>query len=173
MSTVVPGAVSGAVIDESWGDLVASLLTAHDALLEEQGELNPYAPAWSSLGSPQPSKGNGFLVGDYVRAGRMVHFRIKLTAGSSTTFGNGLWKFTLPSSPDTSIAADTPMGRWTAVDASSGNRYAGDILGIDAANCYGTFQASGATTQSSLGTGGPFTPANSDAWSIAGTYVEL
>ena len=54
-----------------------------------------YSPTWTGSSS-NPFLGNGTLVGRYKEIGKTVFIYIKLTAGSSTTFGTGYWKFTLP-----------------------------------------------------------------------------
>lgn len=55
-----------------------------------------YTPVWSTHNTTQPSIGNGTLQGAYKAVGKTVFFRIRFVAGSSTTFGDGLWGFSLP-----------------------------------------------------------------------------
>lgn len=62
-----------------------------------------YTPSWTAA-TTNPSVGNGSLVGAVRQMGSLVHFRLLLTAGSSTTFGSGAWKMTLPVIP--------APGRW-------------------------------------------------------------
>lgn len=54
-----------------------------------------YTVSWTSTGT-QPSIGNGTLLGRYTLHGRAVHLNIQMTAGSSTSFGSGNWRFTAP-----------------------------------------------------------------------------
>lgn len=56
-----------------------------------------YTPVWSWTGGAV-SLGNGTLTGRWCRIGKLVHFKIYWTAGSTTTFGTGTggWEFTLP-----------------------------------------------------------------------------
>lgn len=54
-----------------------------------------WTPTWSCSVS-NPSLGNGSLVGAYHRVGSTVDFRLRFVAGSTTTFGEGLWGFTVP-----------------------------------------------------------------------------
>lgn len=49
------------------------------------------------------SIGNGSLVSKYSQVGKIVYVKIDITAGSTTSIGNGL-TFTLPSSPVESVA---------------------------------------------------------------------
>ena len=54
-----------------------------------------YTPVWS-CSVTNPSLGNGSLTGAYKAIGKTVEFRLRFVAGSTTTFGEGLWAFTLP-----------------------------------------------------------------------------
>ncbi len=54
-----------------------------------------YAPVWTS-GKIQPDIGNGTLIGSYVRQGAFVSVAIKLIAGTTTKFGVGDLRFSLP-----------------------------------------------------------------------------
>lgn len=54
-----------------------------------------YTPTW--IGSiSNPSIGNGTLTGAYKRIGSTVFFRIRLTVGSTTSFGSGSYSLSLP-----------------------------------------------------------------------------
>lgn len=55
-----------------------------------------WTPVWSCSVTP-PSLGNGTLAGAYKATGKTVEFRLRFVAGSTTTYGEGLWSFTLPS----------------------------------------------------------------------------
>lgn len=57
-----------------------------------------FTPVWSCA-TTAPVLGNGTLVGAYAQAGKLTHFRFLLTAGSTTTFGTGQWRMTLPVAP--------------------------------------------------------------------------
>jgi hypothetical protein len=54
-----------------------------------------WTPTWSCSVNP-PSLGNGTLTGSYHQVGKTVDFRMRFVAGSTTTFGEGLWGFTMP-----------------------------------------------------------------------------
>jgi hypothetical protein len=57
-----------------------------------------YTPAWTAT-TTNPVLGNGSLVAAYKRAdeaSRLVYLRLRLVAGSSTSFGTGFWRFSLP-----------------------------------------------------------------------------
>jgi hypothetical protein len=54
-----------------------------------------YTPTWTAS-TTNPSLGNGALTGRYKAIGKTVFLQIQFEAGSSTTFGSGHWKFSLP-----------------------------------------------------------------------------
>jgi hypothetical protein len=54
-----------------------------------------YTPTWTAT-TTNPVLGNGALAGYYIRTGDVVWFRIVLVAGSTTTFGSGTYRFSLP-----------------------------------------------------------------------------
>ena len=55
-----------------------------------------YTPSWTSTGT-QPVMGNGSSVGRYRRIGTTGFLNGVLTAGTTTTFGTGEWRLSLPS----------------------------------------------------------------------------
>ena len=55
-----------------------------------------YSPTWSGSGTA-PTIGNGTIAGRYKKVGKTVFLNVKLTMGSTSTFGTGVWNFTLPS----------------------------------------------------------------------------
>lgn len=63
-----------------------------------QADWISYTPTWSAQ-STAPSLGNGSLIGRYMKIGRTVYVFIRLTVGSTTTFGTGSWSFSLPFPP--------------------------------------------------------------------------
>ncbi|HUX69017.1 MAG TPA: hypothetical protein VMV41_00740 [Cellulomonadaceae bacterium] len=54
-----------------------------------------YTPAWTAT-TTNPVLGNGALTGAYARTGKVVHYTILLSPGSTTTFGAGTYLFSLP-----------------------------------------------------------------------------
>lgn len=57
--------------------------------------LRSYAVAWTGSVA-DPAIGNGTLQGYYSRQGAQITVQINLSIGSTTTFGNGGWRFSLP-----------------------------------------------------------------------------
>lgn len=54
-----------------------------------------YTPVWSST-STQPVLNNGIIYGEYVQRSSSVDLYIELTMGSTTTYGLGTYRFSLP-----------------------------------------------------------------------------
>jgi len=54
-----------------------------------------WVPTWTATGTA-PSLGNGTLTGRYTMVGKTVFAQLRLTMGSTTTYGTGSWLFSLP-----------------------------------------------------------------------------
>lgn len=54
-----------------------------------------YTPTWSSSGT-QPALGNGTIIGGYTTKGKLAFVRATLIMGSTTTYGTGTWRMSLP-----------------------------------------------------------------------------
>ena len=55
-----------------------------------------YTPTWAA-NTGSPTIGNGTLTGKYVQIGKLLHFKIALTFGSTTSVGTStVWRFGLP-----------------------------------------------------------------------------
>jgi hypothetical protein len=76
-----------------------------------------YTPTWSASGV-NPSLGNGSITGHYMKAGNMYLVKVKLTMGSTTTFGAGGYVFSLPA-----VATHTMTNTARAVDTGTGVAY--------------------------------------------------
>lgn len=59
------------------------------------GGWTAYTPVWTAA-TTNPSLGNGTLTGQYMKIGRTCHVMIKLVMGSTTTYGSGSWRISLP-----------------------------------------------------------------------------
>jgi len=55
-----------------------------------------YVPAWSCASGAAPVLGNGSLSGRYQQFGKLVVGNVYFGVGSTTTFGGGVWRFSLP-----------------------------------------------------------------------------
>lgn len=54
-----------------------------------------YTPVWTGS-TTNPVIGNGSITGSYIRYGKMCYVKIKILAGSTTTYGSGIYYVTLP-----------------------------------------------------------------------------
>ena len=63
--------------------------------LKYTGDWISYTPAWTAS-TTNPVIGNGELTGGYRRIGDNAEFWVKLVAGSTTTFGSGDYRISLP-----------------------------------------------------------------------------
>lgn len=77
-----------------------------------------FTPAWTAAGVA-PVLGNGTLSGRFVQIGKLVSYTMFFQAGSTTTFGTGVWNFTLPVTASASLPASTPIGVVYSLDASA------------------------------------------------------
>jgi hypothetical protein len=74
-----------------------------------------YTPAWTSSGT-QPAIGNGILEGRYTRINKLLIVSFILVAGSTTTFGTGNYRFSMPVSI---VQGQANMGWGVVFDASA------------------------------------------------------
>ncbi len=110
------------------GDILPASGTPFTQVLSGSGAVVPdqmttYTPTWSSAANPQPAIGNGVLVGKYLQIGALVFAQIFFKAGTTTTFGTGVWNFSLPIAPalfGTSIILGSGGMLW---DISAGTIY--------------------------------------------------
>lgn len=84
--------VDGDLLDVAWAEEITDAL---NAMLPFTQAWTTFVPAWSSSGT-QPAIGNGTLTGQYIRAGNTVIAWGTLTVGSTTTFGTGSYRLSLP-----------------------------------------------------------------------------
>lgn len=147
------------------GELVtAALLNTHlrDNLKAIGDAWTAYTPTWTSSGTA-PAIGNGTLTGAYLKAGKLVVFRLKLTIGSTTTVGTSTYRFGLPVA---AIGLDVPVGQGLVFDTSaSDRRFCG-------AYTTATTEVTLRTTNDNavVSATGPFAWATGDTIDITGTY---
>lgn len=90
-----------------------------------------YLPTWTS--ATPPALGNGTLVGQYKIRHRECLARVRVTAGSTTTFGTGTYTWSLPFTSATFTNAAFPgVGR--VFDNSTTTTYVGQVNVASAAN---------------------------------------
>jgi hypothetical protein len=130
------------------------------------GTWTSYTPAWTGSVT-NPVLGNGTIAGRYSKVGKMVDFSIKITAGSTTTFGSGPWSLSLP------VAA-------ASVIDMIGNVLIGDLTGTSMYSMGAAYIPDGGTTLQAYAGGKndgalvsatyPQTWANGDRLWVTGRY---
>lgn len=104
-------------------------------LAANQAAWTAYTPTWTCSGTP-PALGNGTLAARYKQVGKRVQVVISLVAGSTTTFGNNLWTFSLPVNAFSGAAPWTnnmgAIGTTFAQDSSAATVYTGVVSYNDA-----------------------------------------
>lgn len=122
-----------------------------------------YVPQWLGA-TTNPVIGNGSIVAAYMQAGKLVHFRIRIVMGSTTTYGSGAWTFGLPVAAvlSTDSAIDCSV---FLKDVSAPARYLRSAY-LNTTTLIAPCDAAGALVNSTS----PFVWANTDILSIAGTY---
>lgn len=130
-----------------------------------------YTPTWTAT-TTNPSLGNGILEAKYALVGGLCTVRGNLAPGSTTTYGSGEWRFSLPFTAATLGHADFHWcGSATAID-----RLAAWFPGQCRVASGTAYVMCISPTTASGGTGGewnatrPFTWANTDAMSFTVTY---
>lgn len=112
---------SGHAFDESNVVAVGATLTddstASNIVDLRQVAPQAYTPTWTAA-SVNPTLGDGTLVGLASKRGRVVTVQLRLIAGTTTTFGTGVWYFSLPFVPSTTQQA---VGAAHAVDSGTTN----------------------------------------------------
>lgn len=130
------------------------------------GEVITYTPTWTAA-SANPAIGTGAITGEWQQLGRHVRFRIRLGAGATTTFGTGIYSFSLPVASIAFTPNDWVVGSALALDSS------GPVAEVGVA-----FLATTTTIQVlTHGAAGqvaptvPFTWADNDSLRIEGGYI--
>lgn len=95
-----------------------------------------YDTVWTA-GGTAPALGNGTLTSQFSMNGKLITASIDFTAGTTTTFGTGLWYFTLPVMPTVYL-----VGGASLYNATVGTEYGGVSLRISGQNVYGLYQTS-------------------------------
>lgn len=130
------------------------------------GEWTNFTPTWTASSS-NPSIGDGLIEGRYKMVGKTVHVWMMMTAGSTTTFGTGEYKVSLPV-PARAIASVV----LSLVMYDNGTRHYNSLAHNDyttGASLNNTsvtlFWDTGVVTNTA-----PFTWANGDWFIVSGTY---
>lgn len=130
-----------------------------------------YTPAWTSTGTA-PTIGNGSIVGASITTGpKTIDWYMTITMGSTTTYGTGSYRFSLPVAASTRAAGSTLNIAGLLTDTGTA------IWGVQACRIITSttieLLAPTATADARLAVVAqtvPFTWANTDIVSIAGRY---
>ncbi|QMP84416.1 hypothetical protein HUN42_00038 [Streptomyces phage Dagobah] len=132
------------------------------------GEWQDFTPTWTAS-TTNPSIGaNGTLLGRYVQIGGKVYFSIKVTGGSSTSWGSGSYSWALP----VIAAAEIEMvGTCFVGDSSAGSAgYSTGIAFIGAGASTVSGYIGGKNASSIVSNANPQTFATGDRIWLSGTY---
>lgn len=140
-----------------------------EARVDSLGLWRTYTPAWTSTGT-QPSVGNGTMTGRYCQVGKRLFVQIKFVAGSTTTFGTGDYRLSLPIPANAATPNAIPLGAATMTD--TGNTERGGIARFITKTTIEILHDGNGdgiwTTR--WGPTSPFTFGNADGVALAGEY---
>ncbi len=148
-----------------------NLATYRDALKATSEAWTSYGSgaSWTSSGTA-PALGNGTWNAAYCQIGKLVHFRIQITMGSTTTFGTGAYRLALPVAPKAGIrwsfwgeAQDTGTANYSLRGSYDSTAGVGTVIGVSRIG-------GGAAADSSVTNTAPHTWANTDILTMAGTF---
>jgi hypothetical protein len=124
-----------------------------------------YTPTWTGSGG-NPAIGNGTIGGLYVAAGKLIHFKIRIVMGSTTTYGSGNYSLSLP----VAIATNGVLGaQCQFIDGASLYYHGTSFLESSTTFRIGLVSNAAANITSITPTS-PFTWANTDVLTVSGTY---
>lgn len=103
MTIIAP--VDGDFLDPAWAVAVSDAI---NSLLVLSNAWSTYTPVWSSSGT-QPVLGNGTITGRYQQTGKTAMAYGKLTIGSTTTFGTGSYRVSVPIAASSTDNAPGPL----------------------------------------------------------------
>lgn len=87
--------------------------------------LQSWTPTISASGGGSPAIGNGTFSCQYVQIGKLVFGHFKITRGSTTSFGTGEVRFSLPVTASTNQGTGSAIGQFYTIDASAPADYGG------------------------------------------------
>lgn len=135
------------------------------------GDAPSYTPVWTAVTS-NPSLGNGNVVGRYKQWGKTVQVYARLTTGSTSGYGSGAYRLSLPTAAGTPSTVVDHRVQAQYFDASAGVYYPGHCqvsdLGYVNLQYFGV--AGSLVRINNADSAGPFTWATGDIIYVFGTY---
>lgn len=146
----------------------ASTLNTHirDNLKEIANAWTAFTPTWT--GTTDPAIGNGTIDAAYRLIGKAADFRIRITMGSTTTYGTGEWLLSLPTPATTSTNGPLFMGVARDVSATASYLIVGELSGSSNLRMRVTGGAGGILA--SMTSAAPFAWASTDVLHLSGSY---
>ncbi len=150
-----------------WDDSAGALkwLTVDGIVGTDLGKWQSYTVSWTAS-TTNPSIGNGTLDGKYVQIGKTIICNIRLAIGSTTTFGSGVYGFSLPKTVYSSAVGF--VGNFIANDNSANGWYSGQAIVVGGDTKIITFIRDGISSYLSYNT--PHDWASGDSLHISLTY---
>jgi hypothetical protein len=131
-----------------------------------KGDWISYTPSWTASVT-NPAIGNGTILGGYFRIGNWVTFYAQIQAGSTTTFGSGQYRVSLPVAANSSIWSFNI--RCQLVD--TGVSWYQNFYGTGSpSSLSSSFEAFNSTSNAVWNTTTPFTFGNGDVFLAQGSY---
>jgi hypothetical protein len=127
-----------------------------------------YVPVWSSSGTAV-SLGNGTATGHYLSVGKWTWVHAIITMGSTTTFGSGVYRLSLPVDP-AYIDQILPI---LCFDSSASLRWGGQSHIVLASASGDNMRMAGQDGTANVGPANPFTWAQSDKLILQGWYETI
>ncbi|MCX5114588.1 hypothetical protein OOK13_40220 [Streptomyces sp. NBC_00378] len=154
---VVGEVVTGAVMNQEIRDQFNSMFDTWTG----------WTPTWTAA-TTNPALGNGSMTGRYMKWGRTCMVNLELTMGSTTTYGAGVWSFSLPFTAASAVGSRVGMAQ--ALGGS--NRAAGQLIVAPAATTLTCFFPASTSVSflSNNGATNPFTWAATHQLRASFTY---
>jgi hypothetical protein len=149
-----------------------ALWSSGDAITQSKinGVYTPYTPTIGAAGG-SPGLGNGTLSGKWWREGQTVLFGIRLSFGSTTSFGTGQVTLTLPVAAEASGSVSL-SGSGVGLDASAGTAAFPLLLTgflLSSSTVFAIWNPAG-SSNNVVTSAFPFTWTTSDVLDISGSY---
>lgn len=145
------------------GDIptASELDTWHDALDALSSAWVAYTPTLTGI-----TIGNGSITGKYMQLGKLVHFNVAMTWGSTTSWTTPFWSLPVPSADALWVAA------CLLYDTSSTTNRAPGVCSISSnrLTAYGTDVSGAGNSGGNIDATHPFTWATGDIFRCSGTY---